>query len=73
MCVTSQTVALEELNSEYVSLKRRLSSRDEADALISLKSRYGDLKLKVNEQPVNDLLCLHWARHLTLHYNSFVV
>ncbi|XP_022059647.2 plectin-like [Acanthochromis polyacanthus] len=43
----AQTVALEELNSEYIALKRGQGSRDDLSAvLVSLRSRYSDIRAK---------------------------
>lgn len=51
MCQTSQTVALEELNSEYIALKRGQGSKDDlSTALVSLRTRYNDIRAKVSNQ-----------------------
>ncbi|XP_023148606.2 uncharacterized protein LOC111583652 [Amphiprion ocellaris] len=43
----AKTVALEELNSEYIALKRGQGSRDDLSAvLVSLRSRYSDIRSK---------------------------
>ncbi|XP_039669508.1 uncharacterized protein LOC120566893 isoform X1 [Perca fluviatilis] len=43
----AKTVALEELNSEYIALKRGQSSKDDLSAvLISLRTRYNDIRAK---------------------------
>ncbi|XP_030595033.1 protein lava lamp-like [Archocentrus centrarchus] len=42
-----QTVALEELNSEYIALKRGQGSRDDiSTVLVSLRARYNDIRAK---------------------------
>lgn len=48
-CNTLQTVALEELNLEYINLKRALGSKDDLNIrLVSLRTQYGDIKTKVS-------------------------
>nr|XP_015801269.2 trichohyalin isoform X2 [Nothobranchius furzeri] len=43
----AKSVALEELNSEYIALKRGRSSREDANAaFISLRARYDDIRAK---------------------------
>ncbi|XP_029917859.1 LOW QUALITY PROTEIN: rootletin-like [Myripristis murdjan] len=42
----SKTVALEELNSEYITLKRQGSKGELSSTLISLRSRYDDIRAK---------------------------
>ncbi|XP_072251772.1 uncharacterized protein jakmip1 isoform X1 [Leuresthes tenuis] len=43
----AKTVALEELNSEYIALKRGQGSRDDrSTALVSLRARYNDIRAK---------------------------
>ncbi|XP_077957312.1 uncharacterized protein LOC120817419 isoform X2 [Gasterosteus aculeatus] len=43
----AKTVALEELNSEYIALKRSHDSKDDAsDVLVSLRTRYKDIRAK---------------------------
>ncbi|XP_035858524.1 trichohyalin-like isoform X2 [Sander lucioperca] len=43
----AKTVALEELNSEYIALKRGQGSKDDLSAvLISLRTRYNDIRAK---------------------------
>ena len=43
-----QTVALEELNSEYIALKRGQGNRDDlSTVLVSLRARYNDIRAKV--------------------------
>ncbi|XP_032410738.1 myosin-3 isoform X2 [Xiphophorus hellerii] len=45
--LTLQTVALEELNSEYIALKRGRGRRDDQTAaLVSLRARYNDIRAK---------------------------
>lgn len=47
-----QTVALEELNSEYIALKRGPASKDDLSALLaSLRTRYSDVRAKVSHRP----------------------
>lgn len=44
-------MALEELNSEYIALKRGQGSKDDLSAvLVSLRTRYNDLRTKVGAQ-----------------------
>lgn len=51
VCVISQTVALEELNSEYIALKRGQGSKDDlSTVLISLRTRYNDIRAKVGNK-----------------------
>lgn len=48
-CNTLQTVALEELNLEYINLKRALGGKDELNThLVSLKTQYSNIKAKVS-------------------------
>ncbi|KAM9356699.1 uncharacterized protein ABDE67_004283 [Symphorus nematophorus] len=48
----AKTVALEELNSEYIALKRGQGSKDDlSTVLISLRTRYNDIRAKVGNQP----------------------
>lgn len=50
VCKTPQTVALEELNSEYIALKRGQGSRDDVNTvLVSLRARYNDIRAKVGQ------------------------
>lgn len=45
-------MALEELNSEYIALKRGQSSKDDmSTVLVSLRTRYNDIRAKVGKQP----------------------
>lgn len=44
-----QTVALEELNLEYINLKQAQGSKDDLNPLyVSLKTQYGNIKAKVS-------------------------
>ncbi|XP_033949004.1 trichohyalin-like isoform X2 [Pseudochaenichthys georgianus] len=46
----AKTVALEELNSEYIALKRGQGSKDDlSTALVSLRTRYNDIRAKYDE------------------------
>lgn len=46
----AKTVALEELNSEYITLKRGQGSRDDlSTVLMSLRTRYNDIRAKYDE------------------------
>lgn len=48
VCKTPQTVALEELNTEYIALKREQTRRDDlSTVLTSLRTRYDDIRAKV--------------------------
>lgn len=48
VCNNPQTVALEELNSEYIALKRGQDNNDDRSAaLMSLRTRYNDIRTKV--------------------------
>lgn len=45
--LNAKTVALEELNSEYIALKRGQGSRDDiSTVLVSLRARYNDIRAK---------------------------
>lgn len=57
MCKTPQTVALEELNSEYIALKRSHDSKDDAsDVLVPLRTRYKDIRAKVGNHSGKEAL-----------------
>ncbi|KAK1903598.1 putative protein C4orf50 [Dissostichus eleginoides] len=46
----AKTVALEELNSEYIALKRGQGSKDDlSTALVSLRTRYNDIRAKYDD------------------------
>lgn len=52
---TSQTVALEELNSEYIALKQGQGNKENLSAvLVSLRARYDDIKAKVSHHPITN-------------------
>ncbi|XP_057706180.1 myosin heavy chain, striated muscle-like isoform X2 [Corythoichthys intestinalis] len=42
----AKTVALEELNSEYITLKKERDGKDELSTLISLRARYNNIRAK---------------------------
>lgn len=47
-------MALEELNSEYIALKRGAASKDDLSALLAtLRTRYSDIRAKVSHQPAS--------------------
>nr|XP_061793094.1 myosin heavy chain, striated muscle-like [Nerophis lumbriciformis] len=43
----AKTVALEELNSEYITLKKQRDGKDELSTLISLRARYNNIRAKM--------------------------
>lgn len=48
-CLILQTVALEELNIEYINLKQTQGSKDDLDPLcVSLKTQYSNIKTEVS-------------------------
>ncbi|XP_029297079.1 cingulin-like isoform X2 [Cottoperca gobio] len=56
----AKTVALEELNSEYIALKRKQGSKDDpSTVLVSLRTRYNDIRAKydalLKKRSQNDL------------------
>lgn len=75
-------MALEELNSEYIALKRGQSSRDDLSAvLVSLRTRYSDIRDKVGNQSAvilqfilyYELFCFYLYLMLLSYVEFFVV